>query len=190
MILDELCPPALIYVVFTITHIIIDMFKNLYNLAFIKFMVMIIFTLLLNILCKQGLTVVSWVIVFIPFMMMTIITSMVLFTFGLSPSKDNLDYKVKYPDNEEDKDELSKFKDSFFSDYTELDYKKNKKNKELNEKNDFIKNVIIEEENCINTNINLITNFSDFVGFSFSGKTCLISLSVKIREDQLSSSGA
>jgi hypothetical protein len=69
--------------------------------------------------------------------------------------------KYNFSDDEEDKDELSKFKDSFFSDYNELDYKKNKKNKELNEKNDFIKNVIIEEENCINTNINLITNFSD-----------------------------
>ena len=71
MFIDTLCPPALIYVVFTITHIIIDMFKNLYNLAFIKFIVMIIFTLLLNILCNQGLTFVSWIIVFVPFMMMT-----------------------------------------------------------------------------------------------------------------------
>jgi len=75
----------------------IDMFKNLYNLAFIKFMVMIIFTILLNFLCKKGLSIVSWFIVFIPFIMMTIITSLVLFTFGLSPSQGSLDYNVKYP---------------------------------------------------------------------------------------------
>ena len=97
MLLKNICPPAILYIVFTLTHIMIDMFKNLYNLAFIKFMVMIIFTILLNFLCKKGLSIVSWFIVFIPFIMMTIITSLVLFTFGLSPSQGSLDYNVKYP---------------------------------------------------------------------------------------------
>ena len=103
MILDELCPPAILYIVFTITHIIIDIFKKLYNLAFIKFVVMIIFTLLLNILCSQGLTIVSWLIVFLPFIFMTIITSLMLYTFELSPSKGKLDYKVDYPDRDKHK---------------------------------------------------------------------------------------
>ena len=88
MILDELCPPALLYVVFTITHIIIDIFKRLYNLAFIKFVVMIIFTLLLNVLCSTD-TIVSWVIVFLPFILMTIITSLMLYTFGLDEARKN-----------------------------------------------------------------------------------------------------
>ena len=99
MILDDLCPPALLYVVFTITHIIIDIFKRLYNLAFIKFVVMIIFTLLLNVLCSTGLTIVSWVIVFLPFIMMTIITSLMLYTFGLDEATGKMKYKVDYPDN-------------------------------------------------------------------------------------------
>ena len=55
MILDEICPPAIIYIAFSLTHIVIDIFKKLYNTAFLKFVVMIIFTLLLNILCQQGL---------------------------------------------------------------------------------------------------------------------------------------
>lgn len=97
MILDELCPPAILYVAFSLTHIVIDLFKNLYNTAFLKFVVMIIFTLLLNILCQQGLDVVSWFIVFVPFIMMTVITSVLLFMFGLSPSKGNLKYNVQYP---------------------------------------------------------------------------------------------
>ena len=103
MILDELCPPAILYIVFTITHIIIDIFKKLYNLAFIKFVVMIIFTLLLNVLCSQGLTIVSWLIVFLPFIFMTIITSLMLYTFELSPSKGKLDYSVDYPDRDRHK---------------------------------------------------------------------------------------
>ena len=97
MILDELCPPAILYVAFSLTHIVIDLFKNLYNTAFLKFVVMIIFTLLLNIICQQGLDVVSWFIVFVPFIMMTVITSVLLFMFGLSPSKGNLKYNVQYP---------------------------------------------------------------------------------------------
>jgi hypothetical protein len=60
---------------------------------------MIIFTLLLNILCKQGLSIISWLIVFIPFILMTYITAVLMFVFGLSPSSDNLDYDVKYPDD-------------------------------------------------------------------------------------------
>jgi hypothetical protein len=60
---------------------------------------MIIFTLLLNILCKQGLSIISWLIVFIPFILMTYITAVLMFVFGLSPSSDDLNYNVKYPDD-------------------------------------------------------------------------------------------
>tara|TARA_B100000579_G_scaffold82466_1_gene64273 strand:- start:1 stop:441 length:441 start_codon:yes stop_codon:yes gene_type:complete len=85
MQLKKLCAPAMLYVVFSITQIIIDIFKNLYNTAFLKFVVMIVFTIALNLLCKMGLGVVSWFIVFVPFIMMTIITSLLLFVMGLSP---------------------------------------------------------------------------------------------------------
>lgn len=87
MQLNNLCAPAMLYIVFSITQIIIDIFKNLYNTAFLKFLVMIVFTIALNLLCQMGLGVVSWFIVFVPFIMMTIITSLLLFVMGLSPSK-------------------------------------------------------------------------------------------------------
>ena len=82
----QLCAPAIVYVGFSLTHIIIDTFKQEFNSAFMKFLVMIIFTLLLNILCKQGLGIISWIIVFIPFIFMTIISSTLLFAFGFDPS--------------------------------------------------------------------------------------------------------
>ena len=47
----ELCPPALIYVVFSLTQIIIDTIKGLYNTSLVKFIVMIMITILLNALC-------------------------------------------------------------------------------------------------------------------------------------------
>lgn len=90
--LNELCSPALLYLGFSLIQIIIDIIKNMYNTALLKFIVMIIFTLLLNILCSSGLTVVSWVLVFVPFIMMTVITSLLLYVFGLSPYNGKLEY--------------------------------------------------------------------------------------------------
>jgi len=79
----KLCPPALIYLIFSITQIIIDFFKGLYNTALMKFIVMIMITILLNALCQEGLSIISWFIVFIPFILMSVIVTMLLYVFGL-----------------------------------------------------------------------------------------------------------
>ena len=94
-----ICPPAILYIGFTLIQIIIDLFKQLYNTAFLKFLVMIIFTILLNILCHHGLGIISWFIVFVPFIFMTVITTTLLFAFGLDPKKGKYDYSVKYPNS-------------------------------------------------------------------------------------------
>lgn len=90
--LSELCPPSLVYLAFSLIQIIIDITKNMYNTALMKFIFMIVFTLLLNILCQSGLTIISWILVFVPFIMMTVITSLLLYIFGLSPYKGTLTY--------------------------------------------------------------------------------------------------
>ena len=88
----NLCAPAIIYLIFSITQLLIDTFKGLYNTAFMKSIVMVMVTILLYILCERGLSVVSWVIVFIPFIMMTVIVSMLLYIFGLNASTGSLNY--------------------------------------------------------------------------------------------------
>ena len=88
----NLCPPAIIYVIFSITQILIDTFKGLYNTALIKAIVMIMITLLLNILCESGLGVISWFIVFIPFILMTVIVSLLLYIFGLNTTTGTINY--------------------------------------------------------------------------------------------------
>ena len=85
MVLGSICPPALIYIMFSLTQITIDTFKGMYNTAFVKFWVAMIFTILLNFLCESGLGIVSWFIVFIPFILMTVIIILLL-VFGLNPS--------------------------------------------------------------------------------------------------------
>ena len=90
MALIKLCSPALIYLVFSITQIIIDTIKGMYNTALIKVLVTFLFTILLNHLCQVGLGIVSWIIVFVPFILMTVIVSILLLMFGLDPMTGNL----------------------------------------------------------------------------------------------------
>ena len=79
----NLCPPAILYIGFSTIQIIIDTLQHSFNTALLKFFVMIIFTVILNLLCKSGLTLISWFIVFIPFIFMTVITTSLLFVFGI-----------------------------------------------------------------------------------------------------------
>lgn len=102
--LENLCSPALLYVAFSLTQIIIDIFKNLYNTAFVKFIIMSVFTLILQILCDRGLGIISWFIVFIPFITMTLISSVILFVFGLSPETG----KVRYERQSNQKNKIEK----------------------------------------------------------------------------------
>jgi hypothetical protein len=88
----NLCPPAIIYLIFSTIQILIDAINGLYNTALIKIIVATMVTLLLNILCQQGMNVVSWIIVFIPFILMTVIVSMILYVFGLNATTGNLNY--------------------------------------------------------------------------------------------------
>ena len=88
--MGEICPPALIYLVFSITQISIDTFQGQYNTAFAKILVSLIFTILLNYLCNRGLGIISWFMVFLPFMLMTLIIGLLLYFFGLSPSTGRL----------------------------------------------------------------------------------------------------
>lgn len=85
-----ICTPALIYLIFSISQIVIDTVKGFFNTALIKLIVTIIFTLMLNYLCSSGLGILSWIIVFIPFILMTVVVTMLLFVFNLDPKTGNL----------------------------------------------------------------------------------------------------
>ena len=95
MVFNDLCPPALIYLVFSFTQIVIDTMKGFYNMATVKLWVAFVFTILLNYLCQSGLGIISWVIVFIPFILMTVIVGILLVVFGLDPRTGKLKPKKK-----------------------------------------------------------------------------------------------
>lgn len=99
MVFNQLCPPALIYLIFSTTQVIIDSVKGLYNTALMKIWVAILFTILLNYLCSLGLGTISWLIVFIPFILMTLVVAVLLLMFGLDPKTG----KLKIEDKEKHK---------------------------------------------------------------------------------------
>ena len=90
MFLSSICAPALIYIGFSLIQIFIDIYNNNINEAFLKFIFMLVFTLIINILCDLGFVVIAWIIVFIPIIMMTIISTLLLQVFGLDPKAKDL----------------------------------------------------------------------------------------------------
>lgn len=100
----NLCGPVVLYLGFSLIQIIIDIFREHFNVALLKFIVMIVFATVLNILCSQNLSIVAWLIVFIPFIFMTVITTLLLMAFGLDPKLG----KIKVPDSNNNEREMGK----------------------------------------------------------------------------------
>ena len=97
--IDKLCSPALLYLGFSLTQVTIDIFNNQFNKALVKLVIMTFFTLILNILCNRGLSMVSWIVVFLPFILLTYITSILLFIFGLDPEESDYNFIIKNYNN-------------------------------------------------------------------------------------------
>ena len=95
MILSSICAPALIYIGFSLIQIFIDIYNNSINDAFLKFIFMLVFTLIINILCDLGFVVIAWIIVFIPIIMMTIISTLLLQVFGLDPKNKQISSRTQ-----------------------------------------------------------------------------------------------
>ena len=84
--LQPLCMPALIFLIYSVCHVIMDMYKENYDKALAEFFVSAILTLLLNLLCRQGLGIVAWLIVSIPFILMTTIAGILVYSLKVDPS--------------------------------------------------------------------------------------------------------
>jgi hypothetical protein len=85
MLLNYLCPPALIYVVFFLIQIVIELGNNRYKQALVQSIICIIFTCILQIFCNANLSIVSWILVFIPIIMYTYMVLLILMVFRLNP---------------------------------------------------------------------------------------------------------
>jgi hypothetical protein len=87
MLLDYLCPPALLYATIMLIYLILELSHEKYHQAFVKAIVGIIFTCILEAFCQMNLGLVSWILVMIPIIFYTYITLLTFFVFGLNPQK-------------------------------------------------------------------------------------------------------
>lgn len=85
--LEKICSPALLYLAFSMVQITIDLFQGEYETSLLKFIIMFIFTAILNILCLNGYTKLVWFIVIIPIILLTYISSVLFYVFGINPGK-------------------------------------------------------------------------------------------------------
>jgi hypothetical protein len=91
--LEKICPPALLYLAFSMVQITIDLFQGDYETSLLKFIIMFIFTTILNILCINGYTKLVWFIVIIPIILLTYISSVLFYVFGINPGKSSVHVK-------------------------------------------------------------------------------------------------
>jgi hypothetical protein len=91
--LEKICSPALLYLAFSMVQITIDLFQGQYETSLLKFIIMFIFAAILNILCINGYTKFVWFIVIIPIILLTYISSVLFYVFGINPGK--TDVRVK-----------------------------------------------------------------------------------------------
>jgi len=89
----DLCLPAVVYFFLSFIQIIVDCSNKLYNMAILKFIITLLFMFILNLMCINGLTVLSWIFVLIPFIFMTIIVSVLLYGLNLDKSVGTIDTK-------------------------------------------------------------------------------------------------
>ena len=77
--IQTLCTPAFIYLIFGIAHIILSIFNSAYGMAMKQFLMTLLFTSLLNMLCERNMTIISWVLIVVPFVIMAVIVLLAKF---------------------------------------------------------------------------------------------------------------
>lgn len=85
MFFSSLCIPALVYLIFMMVHVIISTFEGNYNDAILNVILGILMTLLLQVICLRGMGIISWIIVFIPFIFYTYMIMIIGYVFGINP---------------------------------------------------------------------------------------------------------
>ena len=101
--LTSLCTPALIYLVFMLSHVIAT-FNDEYKNAIMQFILGLLMTGLLHFIVK-GMSIISWIIVFIPFIFYTYMIIIIYYVFGIDPQKVENNNEEHEEEKDEEKDE-------------------------------------------------------------------------------------
>lgn len=86
MLLDNLCTPTIVFIVFAIAHLSLEMYDNHYSLALLKGVLAIVMICLLELLCIVKMHLLAWIMVFMPLIIYSYMTLIIFSVFGLDPS--------------------------------------------------------------------------------------------------------
>ena len=76
--IDALCPPALLYLLYIVIHVGLDLSLSMFVTALAKVVMGVAGVVILDALCSVDLGVVSWAIVATPFIMVALATAISL----------------------------------------------------------------------------------------------------------------
>lgn len=76
--IEDLCPPALLYLIFLVVQLGLDLSLGMWVTFVIKTMFGLAMTILLDTFCGIGLTPVSWFVVVIPFIVTSLATAIAM----------------------------------------------------------------------------------------------------------------
>ena len=89
MLIDSFCPPAIVYVVFSMVHVLMAIFDGDKKGAFLQAVIGLLITLLLQFLCMSGLSILSWIIAFLPLIFYTYMVILLYSIFGKGEKQTN-----------------------------------------------------------------------------------------------------
>ena len=86
----KLCLPAIVYLVINLFSILFTVYTNdiQFVSTFLSFLFMFVWTYILNLICRSGYTIISWILVMIPFIIFLFILLLGLFGFSQLSAED------------------------------------------------------------------------------------------------------
>jgi len=92
-----MCMPAVVFVAYMLIHIGTDLFTGYYNMSAMKFLFMIVYALLLNWLCFINAYLLAWILVFIPFTLLSLIIVVLLYTANMKETSGTATTETELP---------------------------------------------------------------------------------------------
>ena len=77
----------------------IDIIQGFYNVAIVKIAVLFIFGAGLNFLCESGYTLVAWLLIFVPFVLLSLVVVLILFMLSKKETSGNVETKEEIREN-------------------------------------------------------------------------------------------
>jgi hypothetical protein len=105
--IDDLCPPALLYLIFLVIQLGLDLSLGLWITFTVKVIFGLIVTVLLDTFCGIGLTPVSWFFVALPFLITAIATAVSMGTQFDRIVLQDLELKESFEQKGDDEEDIN-----------------------------------------------------------------------------------